>query len=153
MLGREVLKRGMLLPAWLAIRQGDRTEVGTGAVGVCAAPEGAPHARFDPIDLLVPGFIESLGSRHLIRLGGRRSGFGFRTAWGSSTAGLSALTAGVPRSWRGRRGRICRRCTRVRDMSCTLEGRATERAVRRDSEGKRQKLVVEPFDHEQVHFV
>ena len=34
-----------------------------------------------------------------------------------------------------------------------LEGRATERAVGRDSEGKRQKLVVEPFDHEQVHFV
>ena len=103
MLGREVLKCGMLLSAWLAIRQGDRTEVGTRAVGVCAAPEGTPHARFDPVDLLVPGFIESLGSRHLIRLGGRRSGFGFRTAWGSSTAGLSALTAGVPRSWWGRR--------------------------------------------------
>ena len=29
-----------------------------------------------------------------------------------------------------------------------LERRATERAVGRDSEGKRQKLVVEAFDHE-----
>ena len=34
-----------------------------------------------------------------------------------------------------------------------LEGRAAERAVGRDSEGKRQKLVVEPLDHEQVHFI
>ena len=93
MLSREVLECGVLLSTWLAIRQGDRTEVGARAVGVRAAPEGTSHARLDPVDLLVPGFVKSLGSRYLIRLGGRSCSFGFRAAWGDST---SALTAGSP---------------------------------------------------------
>ena len=124
-----MLERGVLLSTWLAIRQGDRTEVGARAVGVRAAPEGTSHARLDPVDLLVPGFVKSLGSRYLIRLGGRSCSFGFRAAWGDSTARLSALTAGVPRSWGWRRGRIRRRCTRVRDMSCTGAGLKSRRDV------------------------
>ena len=96
--------------------------VGARAVGVRAAPEGTPHAR-------VPGFVESLGSRYLIRLGGRSCSFGFRAAWGSSTARLSTLTAGVPQSWGWRRGQIRRRCTRVRDMSCTGAGLKSRRDV------------------------
>ena len=34
-----------------------------------------------------------------------------------------------------------------------LKGRTAERAVRRNGQGKQQKLVVEPFDYEQVNFV
>ena len=179
-----VLECCVLLCTGLAVGQGHRTEVGPRAVGVCAALEGAPHARFHPVDLLVPGFIKSLGSRNLICPGGRGSRLGF----GLRRPGTAA------RPWWRRRGRIRRCCTRVRDMRRTgtrlqsgwdilpteshfveavgqwdqgvhglpdgpvsgenlLEGWASKRAVRRDGEGKRQKLVVESFDHEQVHFV
>ena len=74
----------------------DRGQLGT-------PPECPPHARFDPIDLLVPRFVECLRSWHLISPGGRGGRFrlGLRTAGGCTTAGLCALTAGVPRAGGG----------------------------------------------------
>ena len=109
MLSGEVLQGSVLLGARLPIRQWDRTEVRARAVGVLTPAQGTPHAGFNAIHLLEPGFVECLGCRHLLCGGGcGRFSFGLRAVVATLTPRGPAFTLLSSGRSRGRSRRAVR---------------------------------------------
>ena len=77
-----MIQGGVLLSAGLAVGKRDRTEMGTRAVRILATAQSSPHAGFNPVHLLEPGFVECLRRGNLLRGGGSgRLSFGLLPPW------------------------------------------------------------------------
>ena len=62
------------------------------AIRIFAAAQGTPHASFNPVHFLEPGFVKRLGSRNLLgRGGGGRLSLGFGAVVVALAATRSAL--------------------------------------------------------------